>query len=200
MVWIVIGLLLVFLLIILLCSKVYITFSLSYGKQKQITAIQLRLYGIRLFTKKVNLADLESSKQWEKQFSGKTINEKLKLVQHLLRDFLAIMHDTTMAVRIIIAKMTIHRLEWRSCIGTGDASTTGVATGGGWAIKGMVIGYLDHWSQLNCSPNLAVTPEFNRKYVFTKLDCMVSIRIGQAIHALIKVIRKSAIRKREVLI
>ncbi|MEW9675518.1 DUF2953 domain-containing protein [Lentibacillus sp. L22] len=197
MVWIIVGVLLVIIFIILLFSRVHITCSLTCSNQKQRLTLQFRFYGIRFFTKEIDLAQLETTNRWEQKLVNKDIREKLEMIQSAIRHFFESIRDMVTIAQTFLDKVYFHQLKWHTRIGTGDASTTGMATGGVWATKGMVVGMLDQWSQLKCSPDFGVVPEFNRKYVYSEFDCMVSIRIGQAIHAFFKAIQKSSFRKRE---
>ncbi|MBT2216593.1 DUF2953 domain-containing protein [Virgibacillus dakarensis] len=186
--------------ILLLFSRVYISFSLEYSDDKPISIVYVRLYGIRFLKRKIDLSELGTADVWKDQLANKSFKEKLEVIHQVMQSFFDIVSDTMMAMRIFLDKLSIHKIEWYSRFGTGEASTTGLAAGGLWTIKGALIGLVDHLSHVHCLPNIDVQPDFQSKYIYSKFDCMVSIRIGQAIHALIKVIRKSSFRKREVLI
>src|SRR5699024_2298296 len=84
-------------------------------------------------------------------------------------------------------------------IGTGDASTTGIAAGGVWITKGMIVGFISQQSNLVCRPNTTVKTYFQYKYIQTNIHCIVSIRIGQAITVFLKAMRKDAVQKEELI-
>ena len=80
-----------------------------------------------------------------------------------------------------INHITIHKLEWNSTFGLGDAAQTGMATGVLWSLKGSIVGILAHYMRLKSKPVLAITPHFLENVVRTKLICIFSFRIGHAI-------------------
>ncbi|MGY0693061.1 DUF2953 domain-containing protein [Virgibacillus sp. FSP13] len=199
MIWIIISLFII-ICIVLILSKIYIIVSLEYLEDKQILHAYIKLYGIRIFKRRIDLSKLDTSNSWENTFKDKNFKESLEYIYHVTENFFEMVNDIAMATRIFLNRLSVHKLEWYTNFGTGEASGTGLAAGGIWTVKGYMIGLLDNLSQLKCTPDLQVTPYFQGKFIYSKFDCMVSIRIGQAIHALIKVIRKSSFRKKEALI
>lgn len=109
----------------------------------------------------------------------KTIFQQLKLAKDIL---------TTM-----LNKITIQELNWKTHIGTGDASTTGLVTGGVWMIKGGLLGVFYELSNFDCKPNLAITPHFQQRGLFSEVDCIVTIRLGKAIYTALYIIRNANI-------
>lgn len=88
-----------------------------------------------------------------------------------------------------INSITIHKLEWNSSFGLGDAAQTGMATGVLWSLKGSIVGILAHYMRLKTKPVLAITPHFLENVVRTKVICIFSFRIGHAILGGLRVVK-----------
>ncbi len=72
--------------------------------------------------------------------------------------------------------LVIERLDWNSGIGLNDAMYTAISSGGLWAIKGMLVGFLSSKSRLQ-DINLQVEPDFNGEKVVSHLNCILKMRI-----------------------
>ena len=92
-------------------------------------------------------------------------------------------------VKKFVNHITIHRLEWSSSFGLGDAAQTGMATGTLWALKGGIVGILAHYMRLKSKPVIAITPFFLENVVRTKVICIFSFRIGYAILGGLRVVK-----------
>lgn len=88
-----------------------------------------------------------------------------------------------------LSKVHIEKLLWDTQVGTSEASTTGMACGGVWAIKGCIVGLLASLTQLDVKPEMYVTPYFQQKHTQTRLECMFYFRFGQAIFAVFLLVR-----------
>nr|GGG61592.1 hypothetical protein GCM10011398_01090 [Virgibacillus oceani] len=193
MFWVAIGVILFCLLLLISKVNIYITFS--YKQDSQLIIVRIRFYGIQLLNKVIDLDEVENKDLWKNPFKGKSFIESLKYVDSLAHSVFETIGSLTIAARTFFERMHVHRLEWNTFFGTGDVSSTGIAAGGLWTIKGSLIGFAGTISTLECEPIISVLPNFQRKFIDSKFDCIVSIRIGQAMYALIKVIRKSSLKK-----
>lgn len=72
--------------------------------------------------------------------------------------------------------LVIERLDWSSNIGLNDAMYTAIGSGGLWAVKGMLVGFLSSKSRLQ-DINLQVEPDFNGEKVVSRLYCILKMRI-----------------------
>lgn len=87
--------------------------------------------------------------------------------------------DTSIYYRLVSfgAKyLVVERLDWSSGIGLNDAMYTAIGSGGLWAIKGMLVGFLSSKSRLQ-DINLQVEPDFNGEKVVSHLYCILKMRI-----------------------
>lgn len=84
-------------------------------------------------------------------------------------------------------KIKVKQLIWTSEIGTGEAASTGIATGLGWAVKGNVVGMIRRLFIIKAKPEIQVYADFQKAVVRTNFHCMFQVRIGQTILASIQV-------------
>ena len=86
-------------------------------------------------------------------------------------------------------RIKVRQLIWTSEIGTGDAATTGIATGASWAVKGNILAMIRHYFLLETKPQVNVFPDFQNPVLRTNIHCMIQVQVGQTIIAGIKAIR-----------
>ena len=87
--------------------------------------------------------------------------------------------DTSIYYRLVnfgAQYLVVERLDWCSGIGLNDAMYTAIGSGGLWAVKGMLVGFLSSKSRLQ-DINLQVEPDFNGEKVVSHLNCILKMRI-----------------------
>ncbi|MFB4166742.1 DUF2953 domain-containing protein [Virgibacillus sp. JSM 102003] len=178
-------------IILLLFSKIKVINTVIVNQDKQTVLIVVYFYRIKLMDRMIDLSD--------QSYEEKSIRETLKLLHNYSENFLQKMNDVNDVVTIMLGRIYFHKLTWSTHFGTGEASATGMASGGIWGMKGIILGIIYAKSNLICDPSISVVPLFNQKYIESKFDCIVSVRIGQAIYGIIKVIRKYP-SKKEVIV
>lgn len=109
----------------------------------------------------------------------------IELFQHFLEKTIGFYQIVT----YFLSKVRITSLSWESKIGAGDAAKTGQLSGAVWSLKGAFLGILSTKVIITRRPNLQVEPIFQEFMFETSFQCMLSFRIGYAIHAAIKVWR-----------
>ncbi|WP_175631907.1 DUF2953 domain-containing protein [Virgibacillus siamensis] len=153
--------------------------------------IKVYFYGIRLLGKTLDLS--------EPKTMDMSIRQSIELFQttgsNLLHK-LNVYHELTV---MLLKRLYFRKLLWETGVGTGKADSTGFATGGIWTCKGLLAGYLTDKSNFKERPHIQVIPYFNRAYFQSEMECIVSIRIGQAMYALLKVVRKIPVKKEAVI-
>ncbi|WP_449537253.1 DUF2953 domain-containing protein [Ferdinandcohnia sp. Marseille-Q9671] len=142
-------------------------------------------------------SDIERKKETQ---TDRISKKKEKKKKHPIKDFLAYAHDSKVILNRVVdlipiikdflKKVTITKFEWHSQIGTGDAAQTGIVTGVGWSIKGTIVGVISHYLNLKVHPDYSITPYFQHTVSETKLGCMFHFRIGQAMVAGIRLVKK----------
>jgi len=76
----------------------------------------------------------------------------------------------------ILAFTVIEKLQWESTVGGRDAMFTALDAGIFWAVKGMIVAYISHISELE-QVKLAVQPDFQKPIFFSKINCILKMRI-----------------------
>src|SRR5690625_4332656 len=184
----------VLLLFFLLFSRIYFTCHFTYTQQKQVLLISIYFYRLRLLRREIDVSSHENADTWD-IWKDKSFMEGLKHIQKECRAGLEKIRELNSVISLFLQKIRFHDFNWHTHIGTGDASTTGIAAGGAWITKGMIVGFISQQSNLVCKPKTTVKTHFQYKYIQTNADCIVSIRIGQAITVFLKAKRKEAIQK-----
>ncbi|OZU89709.1 hypothetical protein CIL03_00785 [Virgibacillus indicus] len=190
MIWILIFLCFVILIAAALYSRIYVTFNYSYTREKHILSVTIAIYKLKVFRKQINLSEeLNDSLNNKQQPDFGSFQEKLKSIFQQLKS----LND---AANQVLGYLQIQQLNWHTNGGTGDAASTGIASGGVWMIKGIITGVLAEKMMMKCKPGLTVQPHFQLLFFQTKIDCIVSFRLGQTIYALFKVMRKNNLKEK----
>ncbi|MEH7238122.1 DUF2953 domain-containing protein [Bacillus sp. JJ1562] len=134
--------------------------------------------------KKANIAT--NKKKQKEKFSVKNLLENL----HDTKEILQRVTDLVPILKHFFEKITVSKFEWHSHIGVGDAAHTGIITGLGWSIKGTIVGVISHYLNLKTNPDYSITPSFQVAVSETRLKCMIHFRIGYAMVAGIKAIKR----------
>jgi hypothetical protein len=75
------------------------------------------------------------------------------------------------------------KISWYTDVGLDDAAETAITTGMIWGLKASILGAFFHRIKLEAQPQLAVVPQFNQTMFRTHLDCSLTIRMGYALYA-----------------
>lgn len=181
MVWL-IGFCVLF--IVLWFSKIYITVHYSFVNNKQRGSIHVSFLKITVYKKYIQSDEKQQSLlQFLK--SDKSISDFIQEGKF----FLKTLKLTTPAMYWLLQKLSILKFNWHTNVGAGEASNTGILSGGVWSIKGVMIAFLRETSHVACSLHVNVIPYFQAKVFDSKMDMKFSIRVGQAIIGGIKVLR-----------
>ncbi|KAA0549105.1 DUF2953 domain-containing protein [Bacillus sp. BGMRC 2118] len=197
MIWLyIVGGLLLF-IFLLFISKLHIKISYSHKKDDDQLSIKFRLWFIR-YTLNIPLIRIdqetnsivvakkkENEEPKSKQFTSHEILNSFKDTKEILQHVVSL-HKI---VRNFLRKVSVHKLEWHTNFGIGDAALTGVLVGAGWALKGSIVGIISQYMRLKVMPEMSITPLFLQVYSQTQLTCIISFRIGNAILAGIRIVK-----------
>ncbi|GAA0333057.1 DUF2953 domain-containing protein [Bacillus carboniphilus] len=205
MIWVgLVVAILVLLILIIFITKLTVEIDLYHGRDNDHLKIKFfAWFRIIRFTIDVPMVEVDKDSPSivfkEEMKTGK--KEKLKkekkkritpkeIINSLLDTKEILTHITQFykIVRDFLNKVSIKKLDWKTAVGVGDASQTGVLTGAIWAIKGSIIGLISANMKLKVTPNLMVTPLFQQMASSISLQCMIQFRIGHAIIAGIKML------------
>ncbi|UJL45075.1 DUF2953 domain-containing protein [Virgibacillus sp. NKC19-16] len=189
MLWILLAV--VLLILILLLSRITITGNVTYTQREQSFTVTVSLYRVRLYKKKANIT-------MENKDTRKGIRDiNFDSFQGDLREAIELLRELNPFVDYILKNTYVHKLKWLTAGGTGDASSTGIAAGGVWAIKGIFIGIITEKSNLTCKPVIRVSPHFQQQHFLSTFDCMVSLKLGKAMYTLLKVMQVFSRKEKE---
>ncbi|WP_343042075.1 DUF2953 domain-containing protein [Ornithinibacillus caprae] len=192
--WVIIAIIILILMTIMLLSKMYISFCYTYKKHAHEIHITVKIYQLRLFSKEwcikrdedIDILDLIGELDASSGMEG--FKNSFKYGVENMKIGLKI-------IKRLLAKSYFHELNWQTTIGTGNASSTGILTGGMWTLKGSIIALLNELGNVTGHPIISINPNFQMKQLESKIDCIVSIRIGQAIYTVFKAVRKIPVKK-----
>lgn len=91
----------------------------------------------------------------------------------------------------ILDRVVIHKVDWTTYFGTGQASSTGIITGAIQALTETLKVALNSYSHMLCQPALFVVPFYQHKCFKSELHCMFSIRLAKAIFIIIHIFLKN---------
>ena len=77
--------------------------------------------------------------------------------------------------------MELESLSSTTHIGTGNAATTGILTGGVWLVEAAILDVLQQYFVLKEKPEICVQPNFTTAVISVDFCCIGTIRLGKAI-------------------
>lgn len=201
---IIIGILL-FLLLLIIFTKVKVYFHLYHNKDQNHIKLEFRAwFGLIKYKLDIPLVKIAENSPSvvvkEKTAAGPNENTTSKdTKEYSAETLLNSFHDTKEILEHVVSlyriiqsflkKITIKSLSWHTFFGVGDAAFTGMLTGAFWAVKGSLIGFISHYFRIKTAPDISITPQFQFTVSQTALTCMFHFRIGHAMLAGIKLIK-----------
>ena len=99
--------------------------------------------------------------------------------------------DMLGAARSLLSRTTCERLVLKAAIGTGEASSTGISAGLAWEAVGAAMAFArESVGKWRCSPTVTIEPSFLETRVDVDLDCILAVRLGHAIIAVLEAVRR----------
>ncbi|RDW16359.1 hypothetical protein CWR48_17090 [Oceanobacillus arenosus] len=170
---------LILLILLLLFSRVYIRLQYTLNNKHQQLLLRMTILKIRFYKKNIDISGMPVDVE---TVDFKTFPDEMK---HFIKN----VKDSKEKIDHILKQVTIHRFYWSTTGGTGDAFLNGIASGAIWALKGMMTGYIAENGNLACRPRIEVLPTFQTAEFMTSIDCIISLRLGQAIHTLLRFLK-----------
>lgn len=166
-----------------------LTMRLWFGINYRLTLPVLNLTNFRLFSSKLKLRA-----GFKAPSSGRPVREKKRLVipdpltmYRLLSRYYRLGKKLWPALTYLAGRVELHYLEWHTLIGLSDAAYTGMAVGGLWSVKGLVLSILYRiCKKTKTRPEVTVVPHFTGPAFGLLLHCIFTVRIG---HIMVTVIR-----------
>ncbi|WP_077621225.1 DUF2953 domain-containing protein [Sediminibacillus massiliensis] len=188
MAWLVVLIVLFLLFILSLFLRIYTTISFVYENGKEQWKFQVRIINITIYKKEIG--DEQADEKMESIIArlnpdepGFIENMKARWIEFL--EMRQMVHRLIPRLLKLFSKTKVHSLKWHTKIGTGEASSTGMITGGIWALKQILVGWMKKNMKKVNQTVVFVDPIFKQKYAGTHFICMFSVRLGHAILAII---------------
>src|SRR5690625_3542881 len=176
-----------------LMIRVSLDCQFIYSKQQLMVYVKIYMWRICLVKKDIDIQtedDVDLLDLILREIKHGSLTDSISEVKRKVHRFVQTMLNMCSLTRALLRKSSLHHCKWHTYIGTGDASITGMITGGLWTIKGFVMRMIFHHQQVECRPHIEVYPLFQQKDLLIEGSCIVSIRIGQAIYTFLKESRK----------
>lgn len=188
MLWIgiILALIITIIIFLLLVLKVHIHLSFIYLNGQPMLSIQLLLYSKQIYKKSFLITIDENEKE------NISIAQLPKQLGNMYHSFI----DRYELIIKHLHHISLHKFSWVTHLGVGEASVTGLVIGPVWVVKGMVVGVISRKVKCFPSPEISIRPHFLREKFHTELTCIGSIRLGKAIHALIKITKDYKYKRR----
>lgn len=87
-------------------------------------------------------------------------------------------------IRELHAKIACDKLNCHIQFGMEDAAAVGMAAGGLWLLRGLVIAAMRSRMSFGACPACTITPVFGKDCLSVQLECILRIRLGNLINAL----------------
>lgn len=193
MVWLVICLFVLFVFILSLFTKIYTTIHYIHQANEDLLKLKIRLLGFIVIRRELPLTTEDMADQSNKtkdsvDTSDIEENSLIKTYKKYKELIKKIINSKPLILKFL-SKVSVHHLSWKTNIGTGDASLTGILSGGLWSVKGAVIGMAMSHMKVKEQPDIEIVPLFQHKFVYSEFKCMTSVRLGQTIYAIFQLAR-----------
>ncbi|MBP2077327.1 DUF2953 domain-containing protein [Oceanobacillus polygoni] len=166
-------------LVILLFSSIYISIQYIYEQTKQHVTVSIFILRIKLYKKSYDLSKFNDNSTASGEESLTFFSGKIKFYYQKLQKVNRLLNTLLKPIRL-------HQFNWNTVGGTGNAALTGIMSGGLWTVKNTLSLYLINKLQVKCKPIVYLEPNFQHRFLYTNLDCMLSIRLGKAIYVFTK--------------
>ncbi|MFS0561076.1 DUF2953 domain-containing protein [Terribacillus sp. 179-K 1B1 HS] len=171
--WIAISIATVVLLLFLVAITAKVTFQIHYATPEW--NIQIRVFGIRIH-------------KWQMKQNSSIEPSSFKDLKQQLVDLFADLQKISHSfpyLLIITKNAELQQLRWHTMIGLSDAASAGTLVGFVWAIKGIANQVIRSNFRTAEPFDIQVQPIFNTSIFNTSFQCIVSIRTGKAMQAII---------------
>jgi hypothetical protein len=143
----------------------------------------VNLLQIQSLSKGVKVSQKPDVGQASKWITPHTVYRWQQKFTRLLRN----VHDLRQILRKVLKSVHGEVLEWRTHIGLGEASATGAVVGAVWTVKSAIVALLAQYISLYARPKLDVWPDFQREMLEIHFLCILRLRVGHAIIAVIRI-------------
>ena len=182
---------LLILIVFIILFPIYVNVHLSFINGQPFASIRISLLKLKIYEKRWDSIDDIEPSIIDEHLVEYVTGLKNKKIDKGFCDVVQFLKEIKQVGELLIRNTMIHKLDWITYLGTGDASSTGLISGGLWAVKGAVERSTHLLNTLDCQPQIRLIPYFQHKVFKSDFMCIFSIKIVKAIFILIKMIGDS---------
>ena len=204
-------LLLLILIVVLILISIFllskVTIYMNYYNCQDSEKVSIRIVmwkGLIKFQKEIQLPDEQyqpasyrestyhrNQRQSTQRTASKDISmDDVQAAYQNVHEMLSQMKKYKSAIKNFTSKIKITNLQSEIHYGTGEASSTALATGALWSMAGGIIGIISHYFILLAPPKIDIIPYFSfRKSFETKIECIARLQMAKTILAGLKLAR-----------
>ena len=204
-------LLLVILMVVLILISIFlisnVTIYITYYHYQDLSKVSMRIAmwkGLITFHKEMLLPDEKyqpasfrentyhrnPSPATERSASTDISMDDVQVAYQHVKEMLSEMRRYQPTIRNFTSKIKITNLQAEMHYGTGEASSTALATGALWSLTGGIIGMISRYFILLAPPKIDIIPYFSfRKSFETKIECIARLQMAKTILAGLKLAR-----------
>jgi hypothetical protein len=191
----------VFTVVLVMFTTLYIELSFIHRNDNSDIQIKFRMFYFLRYTLKIPLIKLDVKEHavkireeqkgigTKKKRKKKVTFAQLKKQFKAYKDMVVHVQSFYQIIQKFCSKIKISNMTWHSSIGLGEASSSAVASGALWSLKGVVLQLINTFFTLKGSPSISVVPLFQVMHSETRFTCMVSFKIGHAILVMLRVMK-----------
>ncbi|WP_186578373.1 DUF2953 domain-containing protein [Aquibacillus kalidii] len=190
MVWIIIVVAMLLLLILSLFTHIHTYILYTHIHNKSTLQMKIRLLGIIVIKKEfpVDMLDIDDKSNKSDSKEELTINKIIDNCKQFRETLVTVFHSKTIVARYL-TKVKVKKFKWNTQFGIGDAGKTGILTGVVWGLKSGILKVMIDHMRVKDRPIVNVFPVFQHKTINVEFECMVSVRLGQTMYAIIQLVR-----------
>lgn len=109
------------------------------------------------------------------------INLSWENIQHVLENILPyykLIRCNFKSAKLLIRPWNLKSFSWHTCLGTGDAALTGIASGMLWSVKGLFWQSTTKLLNVEKNPNFEIQSNFSKRVLEVEIDGIFVCRLG----------------------
>jgi len=162
--------------------------------------VEAKLLVIRLIRKEIDISanvEIAMEHMWKRwQAKGEPVKpDLLETVSKAPRRRLV--RALLPALRLLGRSTRCSRLHIRAEVGGSDAMESALLAGALWSSGGMLLGFISRIVRvMPTAPRLTVVPNYERAFWRMEVDCILALRLGNAITAIVRLLRQVVTREK----
>lgn len=174
---------LIILAIIVLFSPIQVTTRMTFGKEKSTISVVVSFLKFKIYGKYWEVEeglDKEEPNAEETTATLTTGQDDDRIID-TIKAGIQQLKTFKETASLLIKHVVIEKIEWMTYVGTGEASSTGLISGGLWSIKGAVGCLIQELGISQRQPKIRVIPYYHQEVFKSNFICIFSLKIAKAI-------------------